>query len=268
MKELSETNDRATMMILSRGLVLLALPRTVYSYSPSSLGRSTSIMAGPASKRAAAGKPMRQSALNFSGVPAKKKAKAEGDTSDADKPFRIFCDLDGVLTDFDAGVVKLCGKPPSQISSGLLWSSIAKAGPSFFEDLAWCHDGLELWNAILPLRPTILTGCSRAAVAKDKAAWCKRELCVETNHVDMAAKKKAHEPVTGFRKQGGVTNVITCWSKNKHRESGPRRYVHSSQVESSRVELSAPGVYCTVLSSHNHYRSLPLTVFFFLFPVY
>ena len=210
------------MMILSRGLVLLALPRTLYSFTCSSLG--SSIMAGSGPKRAA-GKPMRQSALNFSGVPAKKKAKAEVDTADGNA-FRIFCDLDGVLTDFDAGVVALCGKPPSEISSGLLWSSIAKAGPSFFEDLAWCSDGLELWNAILPHRPTILTGVSRAAVAKDKAAWCKRELCVETNHVDMAAKKKAHEPVTGFRKQG-VTNVITCWSKNKHRESGPRRYVKS-----------------------------------------
>jgi hypothetical protein len=213
-------------MILSRGFVLLALPTrvVVYPFSPLSLGAS--IM--PASKRAAAGKPMVQSALNFSGVPAKKKAKADTTNvdgkSNAPPPFRIFCDLDGVLTDFDAGVVKLCGKPPSQISSGLLWSSIAKAGPSFFEDLGWCSDGLELWNAILPYRPTILTGVSRAAVAAPKAAWCKRELCVETNHVDMAAKKKAHEPVTGFRKQG-VCNVITCWSKNKHRESGPRRYV-------------------------------------------
>jgi hypothetical protein len=222
---MSKTTDD-TMMILSRAFVLLALPRTLYSFTFSSLRPST-IM--PASKRAAGGKPMmRQSALNFSGVPAKKKAKADTDTdgssndNDNDKAFRIFCDLDGVLVDFDAGVVKLCGKPPSQISSGLLWSSIAKAGSSFFTDLPWCADGLELWNAIRPYRPTILTGVSRAAVAADKAAWCKRELCVETNHVDMAAKKKAHEPVTGFRKQG-VTNVITCWSKNKHRESGIRR---------------------------------------------
>jgi hypothetical protein len=217
------------MMILSRGFVLLAIPRTLNSFTCSSL--RSFIMPAPkraAAAAAAAGKPMmRQSALNFSGVPAKKKAKqADGDTHTTDNDsaaFRIFCDLDGVLVDFDAGVVKLCGKPPSQISSGLLWSSIAKAGTSFFEDLPWCTDGLELWNAIRPYRPTILTGVSRAAVAADKAAWCKRELCVETNHVDMAAKKKAHEPVTGFRKQGGVTNVITCWSKNKHRESGPRR---------------------------------------------
>jgi hypothetical protein len=228
---MSKTAIDDTMMILSRAFVLLALPRTLYSFTFSS-SLTSSIM--PASKRAAAGKPMmRQSALNFSGVPAKKKAKADaeatdGSSNDNDNAFRIFCDLDGVLVDFDAGVVKLCGKPPSQISSGLLWSSIAKAGSSFFTDLPWCTDGLELWNAIRPYRPTILTGVSRAAVAVDKAAWCKRELCVETNHVDMAAKKKAHEPVTGFRKQG-VTNVITCWSKNKHRESGPRRYVASRE---------------------------------------
>jgi hypothetical protein len=207
------------MMILSRSFVscyLLTLPRRFYSFTPSSLG---TMMTG-GSKRAAASQrtPMVQSALNFSGVPAKKKAKA----ADADPLFRIFCDLDGVLVDFDAGVVQLCGKLPSQISSGFLWSSIAKA-PSFFEDLPWCQDGPELWNAIRPHRPTILTGVSRAAVAKDKYEWCKRELCVETNHVDMAAKKKAHEPVSGFRKQNGCTNVITCWSKNKHRESGHRR---------------------------------------------
>jgi hypothetical protein len=218
-----ETNDSLEsremhngMIILARGcfvLQVLAFPRSSYYYSP--LG---SILTMASSKRAAAVAPqrmMKQSALNFSGGPAPKKTKAADDNA-----FKIYCDLDGVLTDFDAGVEKICGKRPSQISSGMLWSSIARA-PTFFDDLEWCSDGQELWNAIRPHQPDILTGCSRAAVAVHKAAWCKRELCVETNHVDMAAKKKAHEPVSGFRKQG-VTNVITCWSKNKHRESGPQ----------------------------------------------
>ncbi len=54
----------------------------------------------------------------------------------------------------------------------------------------------------------------------EKFAWCKRELAMPVNHVDMAGKKSTHELVSGRRQNKvGIVNVITCWSKNKHYES-------------------------------------------------
>jgi hypothetical protein len=175
-------------------------------------------------------------------------------------PFKIYCDLDGVLVDFDAGVLKLFGgnnnkrfKTTSDIPSGLLWSSIARAG-TFYTHLDWMPDGKDLWRTILPLQPNILTGVPMQKVARDqKADWCRRELgfpivgdgdstsnsVVVINHVDMAGPKKAHELVNGTRrknasgykqskssssagdnnnKQQQCVDVITCWSTNKHVE--------------------------------------------------
>ena len=66
----------------------------------------------------------------------------------------------------------------------------------------------------------ILTGVPMTKKSRiDKFHWCKRELGVEVNHLDMAGMKSKHEVVSGRRKKGKIVNVITCWSKNKHLES-------------------------------------------------
>ena len=55
----------------------------------------------------------------------------------------------------------------------------------------------------------------------DKFQWCKRELGVEVNHIDMAASKRGHDVVFGSWRRD-LVNVVTCWSANKHEESGER----------------------------------------------
>ena len=58
----------------------------------------------------------------------------------------IFCDLDGVLVDFDAGVQKLFkNKKAAEISPKVLWPKLATT-PGFYEDLPWMHDGRRLWQ--------------------------------------------------------------------------------------------------------------------------
>lgn len=143
------------------------------------------------------------------------------DSSTEQAPYKIYCDLDGVLCDFDAGLRGLCGKSPNELNLGHMWSIVASAN-SFYEYIPWTRDGRELWNALAPLNVDILTGVPRHyAARKEKAAWCKRELGVATNHVDMAGYQRSHSAVEGERKKG-VVNVITCWSRNKHVESGMR----------------------------------------------
>jgi hypothetical protein len=147
-------------------------------------------------------------------------------SSDKSTTMKIFCDLDGVLCDFDAGVRNLFkgSKGSSDFKDkkqGLMWASISK-NTGFYEHLPWTEDGKELWEAIVSLTPDILTGVSRQQQSRaDKAAWCRRELGVPINHVDMAASSRRHALVNGKGRKLNATNVITCWSSNKHVESFP-----------------------------------------------
>lgn len=136
------------------------------------------------------------------------------------RPFRIFCDLDGVLCDFDAGVRSLSrGIAADDLPTGYMWSLIGRSD-RFYERLPWTPDGRTLWEAIQHLQPNILTGVSMGKTCSaEKAVWCRRELGVATNHVCKAAQRSRHEIVKGEFKED-VVNVITCWSKNKHFESG------------------------------------------------
>lgn len=135
-------------------------------------------------------------------------------------PYKIFCDLDGVLVDFEAGIKKLFnGRSPDQLpNQGMMWGAISKT-PDFYSTLPWTSDGQLLWEELRSLTPDILTGVPRLNRSRaEKFEWCRKELGVKVNHLDMAGKKNTHEVVLGRRKEG-VVNVITCWSKNKHFES-------------------------------------------------
>jgi len=161
--------------------------------------------------------------------------------------YKVFCDLDGVLVDFDSGVKALFnGRSPDELPAGTMWGRISST-PNFYANLPWTADGQTLWNELvqqLPSPPDILTGVPRNYQSRaQKFAWCQRELVsaaaavvvagtdakllsttakksvsLKLNHVDMAGKKSTHEAVSG-RKRKGVINVITCWSRNKHCES-------------------------------------------------
>ena len=149
-----------------------------------------------------------------------------------------------MLVDFEAGVRGLFGgRSPDELpNQSLMWAAIGRAD-RFYATLPWTEDGRALWDELRnhPSTPYILTGVPRTKKSRsEKFAWCVRELGgkakttgagigtgnggggadLEINHVDMAGAKSAHEVVIGRRKdKAGVVNVITCWSKNKHRES-------------------------------------------------
>jgi PAS domain-containing protein len=182
-------------------------------------------------KKQATGKKSRANATSGIGDAATHdSARADSSLSSGKNQYTVFCDLDGVLVDFDAGVRRLLGKSPDQVPSKRLWPAIHGA-PHFYRDLPWMEDGEELWEALrrTPFPLNILTGVSaRGGIVQDKYLWCQRELCVETALVDMTglAGNKRHEPAqSNVRRKHGVVNVITCWSKNKHCESKRGQYV-------------------------------------------
>ncbi len=137
--------------------------------------------------------------------------------------YKIYCDLDGVLVDFEKGVHNLLKTPSSQLVKGTMWKHIARAN-AFYENLDWTQDGKRLWEEIRHLQPTILTGVPYPKSSRvEKYNWCKRELGLDDiYHVDMAAGYRDHDSVNGNLPKEGATNVITCWSNNKHMESDYR----------------------------------------------
>ena len=81
----------------------------------------------------------------------------------------IFLDCDGVLADFDAGAARIFGMHPRAYERrfGLkrFWARLA-AEPDFFNTLDLLPDAMELYEAVRPLNPVILTGLPRGAWAE------------------------------------------------------------------------------------------------------
>ncbi len=89
----------------------------------------------------------------------------------------IFCDLDGVLADFDAHADALFGAERRQWAPSRFWKAVAEHG-AFFVTMPWLPEGRILWRALAG-RATILTALPRtdqANVERQKLAWCLREL--------------------------------------------------------------------------------------------
>jgi hypothetical protein len=75
-------------------------------------------------------------------------------------PTAIFCDLDGVLADFDSGFQDLTGRNPGELSSDAVWKKIMTTS-DFFARLAPYDHTQTLWQAIndaSDVPPRILTG--------------------------------------------------------------------------------------------------------------
>lgn len=94
----------------------------------------------------------------------------------------IYCDLDGVLVDFDKGYEELTGIVNKEFIKGdyNFWKPISDAGASFWANLEWMSDGKVLWNYIKDItktKPFLLSAPSRDPSSKiGKQAWCKIHL--------------------------------------------------------------------------------------------
>jgi len=92
--------------------------------------------------------------------------------------YKIYCDMDGVLVDFDKGYKELTGKEASWgTDPEEFWTPIAKAGAAFWIKLKWMPDGKQLWDYIKGYNPDLLSAPSREESSKiGKRVWVKRNL--------------------------------------------------------------------------------------------
>ena len=191
-------------------------------------------------------------------------------SSSSRPPFRVYCDLDGVLVDFCRGIQDLYPEAPSHchanncfsvdsLPRASMWKRVA-AAPSFFEDLEWMPQGRRLWHVVQHLNPCILTGVPRAFArpsAQQKVAWCQRELASSPTsshssntrgvvHLDRIATTTDPNPfdsrslpdgmdeygtVPAFRGDGVPLSVVTCLSHDKHYCSGTGAVLIDDRLE-------------------------------------
>lgn len=93
--------------------------------------------------------------------------------------YTIYCDMDGVLVDFEKGYHDLTGVHTKQYVKGdaAFWQPISDAGASFWANLPWMSDGQELWRYIKRYKPNILSSPSQDPSSKvGKEAWCKMHI--------------------------------------------------------------------------------------------
>jgi hypothetical protein len=95
--------------------------------------------------------------------------------------YEIYCDLDGVLVDFNQGFLELTGEDLKKYEGSYKqfteedWAKVDERGVDFWAELDWTNDGIILWNFIHKFKPKILSSPSRSSSSRiGKTLWCNR----------------------------------------------------------------------------------------------
>lgn len=141
--------------------------------------------------------------------------------------WRVYCDLDGVLADFDRRARHLLGgRDPSAVRNAELWAAV-DADPKFFEQLDWTEGGRDLWTFLthpdtgihkLSLLTGLPFGTLGQRARRQKAAWCAREL-------------------------GTTFQVVCCMSREKHRHAGQRAILIDDRDDIGKAWTKAGGTF-------------------------
>ena len=97
--------------------------------------------------------------------------------------YDIYCDMDGVLTDFNKQLETFTGIKDGetyekQKGTEAFWSAIGKGGIKYWSEMPWMKDGKTLWNYIKHKNTKILSAPARTIPESPvgKHMWVKKNL--------------------------------------------------------------------------------------------
>lgn len=148
--------------------------------------RTQELMQADEKQQERGGKQGKEEEEEGQGLQKKDKEGKKEEEEGGEEGWEVFCDLDGVLCDFEGGLAALLPSAnPTTLSSKKIWGAVARrGGREFFENLAWTAGGKNLWQC-LSNHPrinnvSILTGLPDGNLGvkaqTGKEAWCRREL--------------------------------------------------------------------------------------------
>ena len=187
----------------------------------------------------------------------------------------LFLDLDGVLADFDGGVVRVTGKQPGIFalrdgcsihavrvpaaacavtdisdcaehqSASEMWRKLARS-ERFFATLGWTRGcGEVLWRSLAPFGPCILTGLPRGTWAEpQKREWCKKRLGAEVQVLCCLSKDKKSFAARCVREGRDAILVDDRLSNCEQWRSVGGIAVHHTSLEKTLRQLSDLGFAC------------------------
>ena len=97
-------------------------------------------------------------------------------------PYKLYCDMDGVLTNFESRFEHFSGMHPQEYEKKYgreqFWYLIdQKIGVRFWVGMDWMPNGNQLWDFIKPYQPDLLTSPSRDNSSRlGKQLWAKNNL--------------------------------------------------------------------------------------------
>lgn len=145
----------------------------------------------------------------------------------------IFCDLDGVLADFDKGVEKICNNKPNNLNASNMWAKI-NITTGFFENLEWMPDAKQLWEKIKQYKPIILTGVpnENKKIEEQKKRWCERELGADIRVITCKTEDKPKYCISGSILIDDRTIIQNAWIQNGG------IFIHYTNTETALSSLS------------------------------